>query len=48
MANVILTPHCTSVSDGWDRRSMEMFCDNLDRWRRGQPLENVVDPARGY
>jgi phosphoglycerate dehydrogenase-like enzyme len=48
MANVILTPHCSSVYDGWDRRSMEMFCDNLDRWRRGQPLENVVDPARGY
>lgn len=48
MANVILTPHCTSVYDGWDRRSMEMFCDNLDRWRQGRPLENVVDPARGY
>jgi len=48
MANVILTPHCSSVYDGWDRRSMEMFCDNLDRWRRGLPLENVVDPARGY
>ena len=48
MANVILTPHCTSVYDGWDRRSMEMFCDNLARWRQGQPLENVVDPARGY
>lgn len=48
MANVILTPHCTSVYDGWDRRSMEMFCDNLDRWRQGLALENVVDPARGY
>ena len=48
MANVILTPHCSSVYDGWDRRSMEMFCDNLDRWRQGLPLENVVDPARGY
>jgi len=48
MANVILTPHCASVYDGWDRRSMEMFCDNLDRWRQGLSLENVVDPARGY
>jgi len=48
MANVILTPHCSSVYDGWDRRSMDMFCDNLDRWRQGLPLENVVDPARGY
>jgi phosphoglycerate dehydrogenase-like enzyme len=48
MANVILTPHCSSVYDGWDRRSMDMFCDNLDRWRQGLALENVVDPARGY
>jgi phosphoglycerate dehydrogenase-like enzyme len=48
MANVILTPHCASVYDGWDRRSMEMFCDNLDRWRQGLALENVVDPVRGY
>src|SRR5579859_6683756 len=23
MANVILTPHCSSVYDGWDRRSMK-------------------------
>lgn len=46
--NVLITPHCSSVYDGWERRSMEMFCDNLDRWLTGQPLENVVDPARGY
>jgi phosphoglycerate dehydrogenase-like enzyme len=48
MANVILTPHCSSVYDGWDQRSMTMFCDNLDRWRQGLALANLVDPARGY
>ena len=48
MPNVIVTPHCSSVYDGWERRSVEMFCDNLDRWKRGAPLENVVDPHRGY
>jgi phosphoglycerate dehydrogenase-like enzyme len=48
MENVIITPHCSSVYDGWDRRAMEMFCDNLDRWRRGAALENVVDPGKGY
>jgi phosphoglycerate dehydrogenase-like enzyme len=48
MENVIITPHCSSVYDGWERRAMEMFCDNLDRWQRGAPLENVVDPQRGY
>jgi phosphoglycerate dehydrogenase-like enzyme len=48
MENVIITPHCSSVYAGWERRSMEMFCDNLDRWQRGAPLENIVDPQRGY
>ena len=48
MENVIITPHCSSVYEGWERRAVEMFCGNLDRWRRGAPLENIVDPARGY
>ena len=46
--NVIVTPHCSSVYQGWERRAAEMFCDNLDRWQRGEALENVVDPNRGY
>jgi phosphoglycerate dehydrogenase-like enzyme len=48
MPNVIITPHCSSVYDGWERRSIEMFCDNVDRWRRNDTLDNVVDPHRGY
>jgi phosphoglycerate dehydrogenase-like enzyme len=48
MENVIVTPHCSSVYDGWEQRSVEMFCDNLDRWKRGEALQNVVDPGRGY
>ncbi len=48
MPNVIITPHCSSVYDGWEMRSIEMFCDNVDRWRRGEPRENIVDPRRGY
>jgi len=46
--NVIITPHCSSVYEGWERRAAEMFCDNLQRWREGEALSNVVDPARGY
>ena len=46
--NVIVTPHSSSVYDGWARRSAEMFCDNAARWLAGAPLENVVDPTRGY
>jgi phosphoglycerate dehydrogenase-like enzyme len=48
LENVIVTPHCSSVYEGWERRSVEMFCDNLDRWKRGAPLQNIVDPSRGY
>lgn len=46
--NVIITPHCASVYDGWDLKSVRMFADNLARWRNGEPLQNVVDPERGY
>jgi len=46
--NVIITPHCSSVYDGWELRSVEMFTDNLLRYRQGQPLDRVVDPLRGY
>ncbi len=48
MDNVILTPHCSSVYDGWDLKSLGMFCENLTRYRQGQPLDNIVSPARGY
>jgi len=48
MANVIVTPHCSSVYEGWERRAAQMFCDNLERWRSGRRLRNVVDPVRGY
>ncbi|RUW50803.1 D-2-hydroxyacid dehydrogenase [Mesorhizobium sp. M1A.F.Ca.ET.072.01.1.1] len=46
--NVIVTPHCSSVYDGWDVKSARMFAENLTRYRRGEPLANVVDPGHGY
>ncbi|MEM8758722.1 MAG: D-2-hydroxyacid dehydrogenase [Pseudomonadota bacterium] len=48
LERVMITPHCSSVYDGWEARSVEMFLDNLGRWRRGEALANVVDPVRGY
>ena len=48
MQNVILTPHCSSVYDGWDRKALGMFVENLGRYRRGEPLNNIVNPERGY
>ncbi|MGB1257222.1 MAG: D-2-hydroxyacid dehydrogenase [Thiolinea sp.] len=46
--NVVVTPHCSAVYQGWDLKSVEMFAENLWRYRRGEALDNVVDPERGY
>ncbi|MEM6610137.1 MAG: D-2-hydroxyacid dehydrogenase [Pseudomonadota bacterium] len=48
LPNVILSPHCSSVYDGWEMASFDMFLSNLRRWIDAAPLENVVDPDRGY
>lgn len=48
MENVILSPHCSSVFDGWEEGSIQMFSDNLHRFLAGEPLHNIVDPNRGY
>lgn len=48
MPNVILSPHCSSVFDGWEADSILMFSDNLKQFIAGQPLNNIVDPDRGY
>ncbi len=41
LPNVILTPHNASVSAGNDRRSAEIFLENLEKWARGEPLRNA-------
>jgi phosphoglycerate dehydrogenase-like enzyme len=48
LENLIITPHCSSVYDGWGMKSVAMFCENLTRYRNGEALKNVVDPTRGY
>lgn len=46
--NVIISPHCSGVFDGWAMASFELFLGNLKRWRAGQPLDNIVSATRGY
>ena len=46
--NIIVTPHTSWSSGRVLDRSIELFCDNLDRFRRGEPLLNLVDPTAGY
>ncbi len=47
-ANVVLTPHTAWSSARVLDRSIDLFCDNLVRFSRGEPLRNVVDPTAGY
>jgi phosphoglycerate dehydrogenase-like enzyme len=48
LPNVIVTPHTAWSSGRVLDRSVELFCDNLRRFSKGEPLLNVVDRAAGY
>jgi phosphoglycerate dehydrogenase-like enzyme len=48
MSNVLITPHKAGSTPHYGRRVTDLFCDNLSRYLRGQPLNNMVDPKRGY
>jgi len=45
---LILTPHMAGASARKERRVVEIFCENLVRFQKGEPLQNVVDKTRGY
>lgn len=42
LPNVFLTPHCTWRSPHMPQRAAERFLENLQRYRAGMPLHNVV------
>jgi phosphoglycerate dehydrogenase-like enzyme len=46
--NVLLSPHCADHTADWHDDAMLFFLQQLDRFRSGKPLENVVDMAHGY
>jgi phosphoglycerate dehydrogenase-like enzyme len=46
--NLLLSPHCADNTPGWLEDAMRAFVSNLARYRRGEPLESVVDKALGY
>jgi phosphoglycerate dehydrogenase-like enzyme len=48
LPNVIVTPHTSWSSGRVLDRSIGLFCENLERFRRGEPLHNLVDPRAGY
>jgi phosphoglycerate dehydrogenase-like enzyme len=48
LQNVLLSPHSADHTLGWRDRAFQCFLDNFARFRKGEPLENVVDKHAGY
>ncbi|HEY8449859.1 MAG TPA: D-2-hydroxyacid dehydrogenase [Bacillota bacterium] len=48
LPNVVITPHVAGSLRDYIGRATEVFCENLRRFRAGQPLHNEVDKLRGY
>ncbi|MDX2031288.1 MAG: D-2-hydroxyacid dehydrogenase [Blastocatellia bacterium] len=48
LPHVVVTPHLGAAWGGmWDA-ALDLFCENLRRFRAGESLLNVADLARGY
>jgi len=48
MDNVLISPHTAALSLNENDRLVELFIDNLARYRQGRPLRNVVDTSHFY
>jgi phosphoglycerate dehydrogenase-like enzyme len=48
LPNLLITPHTSAISPTLKERITALFLDNLERYRVGQPLRNVVNKQAGY
>jgi phosphoglycerate dehydrogenase-like enzyme len=48
LQNVLLSPHCADHTPDWLDNSMRFFLAQLDRFKRGDALLNVIDKKSGY
>jgi phosphoglycerate dehydrogenase-like enzyme len=48
LENVLLSPHSADHTPDWLERAMRQFLDQFERFRKGEPLVNVVDKRLGY
>ena len=46
--NVLITAHCADHVEGWVESAVVFFVEQFGRWRRGEPLKNVVNKTAGY
>jgi phosphoglycerate dehydrogenase-like enzyme len=48
LENLLISPHVSSATPHYDDRAVELFCENLRRYLRGDELLNLVDLTKGY
>lgn len=48
LGSVLISPHTAALSARENELIVDLFIDNLTRYRRGEQLRNVVDPHRFY
>jgi phosphoglycerate dehydrogenase-like enzyme len=48
LPNVFLSPHTADHVEGFLNPAVECFVENFERFRKGEPLQNVVDKHAGY
>jgi phosphoglycerate dehydrogenase-like enzyme len=46
--NVLISPHSASTVRTENEDLVDLFLENLDHWRRGEPQRNLYDPVAGY
>jgi len=46
--NVLLSPHSADHTPDWLETSMDFFIEQFERFRKGEPLQHVVDKKAGY
>ena len=48
LENALISPHVSGATPHYDDRAVELFCENLRRYLRGEHLLNLVDTTKGY
>ena len=48
LENVVITPHVAGASPLRTDRAIDLFCRNLVAFRKGLPIESVIDKVKGY
>ena len=48
LKNVLLSAHCADHTPDWLERGMCFFLEQFERFRKSEPLLNIVDKKLGY